>query len=415
MEHVKAIGELPVLSELESPKWGGDFPWLTDDLFEREYQGPLASPWGDLVVYSNDDVSALIKNRSVTHQTLEASIAGFCPAGAPKDKGLANFMTFNSFAFRAPEHRPFKQLTADRVSPAALVDVRGAVHDITVDALTSASRLTDFDVVSQIAKPVVGKVWSHMVGVNDEESARLLELGEELGELLSLQLAEEQIPGANAAYDEYMEVLTGGIVRSHRTGDFPMLNALAEAHAAMGPVGRPEEPFRPLASMLADGFATLPVLLSSVMWAVAAYEVARPDKGDVDQWAASVFSEASRLHPAVVGTLRQASEDFDYNGVHVPADTNVFMLWMFANRDPKAFPDPMEFQLERAGRRKQVTFGGTGAYTCTGQNITRLVCEEMLKAIALNDASIHLEEQAQWTSGSLLHRFPSQGMSISLP
>lgn len=322
-------------------------------------------------------------------------------------------MLVSSFSMRPPEHRPLKQLTAAPLAPASLAQFRDEVREICVQALTEVARKPTVDWVAEVTKPVVGKVWSKLVGVTAEEAARFIELQNEDVDLLNKQHAGDAIAKGNADVDEYMDVLTEALKRSHSTGNFPLLNGLVDAHSVMGELGRPSDVFRTFASTLADGFIAMPGMLSSVAMGVAQYQIDYPEGDDVDQWAVSAFSELARLHPAVVCTFRQAAEDFEFQGVHVPKDTNIWMMWLFANRDSAVFPNPLAFELERSGRRKQVTFGG-GAYSCTGQNVSRLLCEEMLKAMALTGASVELEGAPDWSTRPMNHELRSLRMTVSL-
>ena len=85
----------------------------------------------------------------------------------------------------------------------------------------------------------------------------------------------------------------------------------------------------------------------------------------------------------------------------------------FRRRIPRRGESSGTFELERPGRRKQVTFGG-GAYSCTGQNVSRLLCEEMLKAMALTGASVELEGAPDWSTRPMNHELRSLRMTVSL-
>jgi cytochrome P450 len=415
MASSKRIEDLPVMSELVTGAWGGDFPWVTEDLHNREYQGLLASPWGDgVIVYRNEDVVALQKHPSVAHQTLEAMTAGLRPEGSSVDKGLSGFMKVNSFSHRPPEHRPLKALTSERLTPATLNDHREDFRSMALAALRAAAGKPTVDCFEDVAKAIVRQIWPRLLGLTPDECSRLIELALDLARRNELTLTDEVKARCNASMDGYMELLTGALHRSAASGEYRILNALVEAHASMGPVGCPRDPLAAFGSAIVDGFATLPHLLSTSLWAVDHYGLDAPSDGaDVDRWAASVFSEVSRMHPPVLATVRQVSEAFDYEGVHLPEGVKVWMLWMFANRDPAAFPNPMEFQLERP-RRKQVTFS-SGAYACSGLNVVRIVTEELLKAVALSGATVTVEGQPSWSSGSLSHHLHDLHVSVSLP
>jgi cytochrome P450 len=56
--------------------------------------------------------------------------------------------------------------------------------------------------------------------------------------------------------------------------------------------------------------------------------------------------------------------------VDVPAGGSVFVMPGAANRDPRQFPDPAEFKLDRANGRQHVGFG-FGIHTCAGAPLAR--------------------------------------------
>jgi cytochrome P450 len=69
-------------------------------------------------------------------------------------------------------------------------------------------------------------------------------------------------------------------------------------------------------------------------------------------------------------TSRVAVEDVELGGVTIRAGEGVLGLGFSANRDPEAFEDPDELNIER-GARHHVAFG-FGAHQCLGQNLARM-------------------------------------------
>lgn len=87
----------------------------------------------------------------------------------------------------------------------------------------------------------------------------------------------------------------------------------------------------------------------------------------------SVFAEALRLYPPAWGIGRRALEDYPVGDFVVPARSVVLMSPYAVHRDPRWFPDPLEFRPERwlaedAARPKfgYFPFGG-GARVCIGE------------------------------------------------
>jgi cytochrome P450 len=69
-------------------------------------------------------------------------------------------------------------------------------------------------------------------------------------------------------------------------------------------------------------------------------------------------------------TSRIATEDVEIGGVTIGADEGVVISGLGANRDPAAFENPGELNLER-GARHHIAFG-YGPHQCLGQNLARI-------------------------------------------
>ncbi len=69
-------------------------------------------------------------------------------------------------------------------------------------------------------------------------------------------------------------------------------------------------------------------------------------------------------------TARVATEDVPLGGVTIRAGEGVLGLGFAANRDPEAFADPDDLDIER-GARHHVAFG-FGPHQCLGQNLARM-------------------------------------------
>ncbi len=85
---------------------------------------------------------------------------------------------------------------------------------------------------------------------------------------------------------------------------------------------------------------------------------------------------------AAVATTRTCIEQIEIGGVTMMPGDRILMATYLANRDPEAFPDPEEVQLDR--RPRHVGFG-FGAHMCIGMHLAkremRVAMEEFLAAI----------------------------------
>lgn len=108
-----------------------------------------------------------------------------------------------------------------------------------------------------------------------------------------------------------------------------------------------------------------------------------------DQWAKvkserklvkGAFEEAIRLESPAQLMHRTTVADMEYAGLWLRGDTKIGCYIGAANRDPRKFPEPDSFNVERTSAGEHVALGA-GPHICIGQNIARLEAESLLGAL----------------------------------
>jgi cytochrome P450 len=89
--------------------------------------------------------------------------------------------------------------------------------------------------------------------------------------------------------------------------------------------------------------------------------------------------ESIRLRPRFNTIFRQADGDVEFRDQVFEDGSWVFVSVRATQRDPRVFPDPAEFRLDRPTHRAMM-FGG-GPYNCLGQHLARMEFHETLKAV----------------------------------
>ncbi|HSJ78901.1 MAG TPA: cytochrome P450 [Erythrobacter sp.] len=90
----------------------------------------------------------------------------------------------------------------------------------------------------------------------------------------------------------------------------------------------------------------------------------------------NLVEEALRYETPTAGMWRIVKADTELGGVAIPAGAVVQLRYAAANRDPKKFPDPDKFDIERTNARTHLSFG-KGPHMCVGNMLSR---KEMLVA-----------------------------------
>jgi cytochrome P450 len=96
--------------------------------------------------------------------------------------------------------------------------------------------------------------------------------------------------------------------------------------------------------------------------------------------AKKLFDETCRFDTPAQGLYRTAVVDAEVGGVKIVAGTKVLFSIRSANRDPKRWEQPNEFDLSRS-ITGQIAFG-KGIHTCVGMMVARLEGELLLQALA---------------------------------
>lgn len=82
---------------------------------------------------------------------------------------------------------------------------------------------------------------------------------------------------------------------------------------------------------------------------------------------------------AETASSRVATADVEIGGVLIRAGEGVVSLVQAANRDPEAFPEPDDFDIDRTARH-HLSFG-FGAHQCLGQNLARVELEVVFNTL----------------------------------
>jgi cytochrome P450 len=100
----------------------------------------------------------------------------------------------------------------------------------------------------------------------------------------------------------------------------------------------------------------------------------REDRNLVD----TVIEETLRYESPVQRLFRTTTRDVNFSGVHIAQGSRVTIFYGAANRDPKEFPNPDEFRLDR-DLRNHVAFG-MGIHYCLGAPLARAEANVTLNA-----------------------------------
>ena len=277
----------------------------------------------------------------------------------------------------------------DRVlSPAAMRRLRAdfaAAAEALIDDLLARG---DFDAVPDLAEAFPLTVFPDAVGMPPENRRFLLPYG---------NMVFNSFGPRNAFFDEAVRdaapVVAWVQAQSQRSALAPEgFGAAIHAAADAGDLTAEEAPLV-VRSVLTAGVDTTVSGLGAAIYCLARFPDQfarlRADPG----LARAAFEEAVRYESPVQTFFRTTTGPIEIGGVPVGEGTKVLMFLGAANRDPRRWDDPDQFDIARPNAG-HVGFG-TGIHGCVGQVLARLEGEVVLGAIARKIAAIEITGPAR--------------------
>jgi cytochrome P450 len=274
------------------------------------------------------------------------------------------------------EHARIRRVEARPLSPRALADLRGT---ITTEANSLVERLVQrgcFDAATELAQHLPLTIVSNLVGLPEEGRERMLEWA--AANFDSFGPLNDR---AMTALDTFQEMYNYAIKQCMRGKLKPgswaeMLHDAADNHEIS------EDESRLMAlSYVAPSLDTTIFAIGSAIWLFANYpnqwQLLRNDPGLIP----SAINEVLRMESPIQGFSRYAVADHEFDGVTLPAESRVIVLYGSANRDERRRTNPEIFDIRRDGVARHLAFG-YGEHACIGLNLAKLELTALFSALA---------------------------------
>lgn len=92
------------------------------------------------------------------------------------------------------------------------------------------------------------------------------------------------------------------------------------------------------------------------------------------------IDEYLRMYTPTPWLLRRAEVDVELHGTVIPSGSLTHVLLAAANRDPRKFPDPDVFDLDRPNKEDHMAFGA-GPHFCPGAVLGKVLAGKTFRAL----------------------------------
>ena len=327
------------------------------------------------------------------------------------DGPLADWWRLVMFNTNPPEHGRIRSLVSRAFTPRQVETLRPRVRAIAAMRIAPLLDAGPVDFEAAVADPLPIAVTCELLGLPEETWDVVGTWTAELGKVFATRLSDAQRLRCEGAVDGLNDLLRDQFSSRRRTPRADLLTALSEASEA-GDRLSTEECAAMAINLLFAGHDTTRGLLSIGFAALLRHEEAvarlRSDRARVP----AAVEEMLRFEPPTLGSLRAPAEDLETSEGHIlPRGIPVHFLFPGGNRDPRAFPLPDRFDLDRDGPRP-LSFG-LGPHFCLGAGLARMEAQELVHAVLDATGAAEIATEPRLVPFATIRRFES-GLHLRL-
>ena len=355
----------PVLNRLREAA-----PVFYDDARERWF------------VTRHEDVRACLRDkrlgRNFRHLMTEEEIGA--PPLDPRWQSFWATERWSLLWLEPPDHTRIRKLVAAAFTPRSVEALREPARELAQELLEPLAETGRMELLYDYAQPYSIAVICRMLGVPLDRHRDLLDWSHRMVKMYEFDVPEDAAVAANRAAGEFQDYVRALIEerRAHPRDD--MVSALVAARVD-GAQLSDDEIVSTVIVLLNAGHEASVNTLGNGMLAFARHpeQWERVVGGDIA--AAAAGEELIRYDPPLQLFERWVlTDDFAVGDVPIRRGEKVSLLFGSANRDPRVFERPDEFDVGRANAVQHIGFGG-GIHVCIGAPLARVELEASLEAL----------------------------------
>lgn len=356
----------------------------------REEHPIHKSSEGEFWLFRYSDVIRLLKDTKVGVRTTDGKLPGVDESVLPR-----RFMLQQD----PPNHGRLRRLVSKGFTPPAIERMRSHVQSLVNELLDRVAGRGEMDVISDLARPLPSTVICQMIGVPLEDRELFTDWTAQVTHLLAARmLSQQQLEKSFAAAMSLQAYFTKLIAeRKANLGD-DLLSTLIRAEEA-GDRLSPEELIIQAVGLLVAGFETTIGLIGNGVRALLMHPDELAKLRAQPELIASAVEECLRFDGPIPGTRRVLHEDVVFGRERIPKNTLVYASIAAAHRDPRVFPEPDRFLIER-DHSAHLAFGG-GMHFCLGAHLARLEAQIAIGTLLARFPELRLETEALTWGDSL--------------
>lgn len=307
--------------------------------------------------------------------------------------------------FDPPRHTNLRALVSRAFTPRMAAALEPRIEQLVGELLDSALASEEMDVVADLAEPLPVRVIAEMLGLPDGEWQRFRQWSRVTIAASSLAVAggERYVEAAKAAIPAGIEMKASAeqwIAERRAAPRDDLLTALAQAEVE-GDALSEQEIFGFVQLLMIAGTETTASLIPNAILCLAEYPAQLARLRQTPAALSAAIEEVLRFRSPVQWMLRVTAREAEMNGHAIPAGKLVLAVIGSANRDPRYFADPEQFDISR-DPNPHLAFGH-GIHFCIGAALARLETRVALGSFLDRIESFEIADGKLWEPCAALH------------
>jgi cytochrome P450 len=279
-----------------------------------------------------------------------------------------------------PDHTRIRKLVASAFTPRSVEALREPTQQLARELLEPLAEAGEMELLYDYAQPYSIAVICRMLGVPLDRHRDLLGWSHRMVKMYEFDVPADVAAAANEAAAEFHEYVRGLIAERRANPSDDMVSALVGARVDGARLSDDEIVSTVIVLLNAGHEATVNTLGNGMLaFAHHPEQWRRVVVGDISPQAA--VEELIRFDPPLQLFERWVLEDgFSIGDVAIPLGSKLALLFGAANRDPRVFERPDDFDVARGNAAQHIGFGG-GIHVCIGAPLARIELEASVNAL----------------------------------
>ncbi|NDH12081.1 MAG: cytochrome P450, partial [Actinobacteria bacterium] len=287
-----------------------------------------------------------------------------------------------------PDHTRLRTLVSRGFTPKAMRMLESHFRDVAIQLIEEAIEAGSVDFVDKVSAELPLIAIAELVGIPVEDRRKVFDWSNAMIGANDPEYAVDSDAGMQAATELYMYSNQLALERKANPKD-DIITTLLSADVDGEKLSEDEFDMFFLLLSVAGNETTRNSITRGMMGFFDFPDQWEKYKSDPARYEETMVDEVVRWATPVLHFRRQCTQDYELNGVQMKAGDKVVLWHIAANRDPRAFDDPWNFDIERTPN-DHVGFGGGGPHFCLGANLARMEIKLMFREIAKRLPDIHL-------------------------